>query len=208
MARQIQLSILPHTLPKLQGLDIAARFLPMTSVAGDFYISSKSTTLPRHPHRGCFWPRPAFRSDRLHAPGGPDRAGEPRRASRKGIVGSESRSLRQVHIQFCYRGLRLRGLGKQLHAVRRWGHPPLLLCRASSGIAAKVLENGLILGMFPEATYEALELPLEAGDRIALYTDGVLKLQIQLRSSLAQTASCASWKTIRACVRINLPMHS
>ena len=37
MARQIQLSILPHTLPKLQGLDIAARFLPMTSVAGDFY---------------------------------------------------------------------------------------------------------------------------------------------------------------------------
>ncbi|MBV8524766.1 MAG: response regulator, partial [Acetobacteraceae bacterium] len=32
MARQIQLSILPHTLPKLEGLDIAARFLPMTSV--------------------------------------------------------------------------------------------------------------------------------------------------------------------------------
>ena len=37
MARQIQLSILPHFLPKLPGLDIAARFLPMTSVAGDFY---------------------------------------------------------------------------------------------------------------------------------------------------------------------------
>src|SRR6267378_4013395 len=37
MARQIQLSILPHSLPQLPGLDIAARFLPMTSVAGDFY---------------------------------------------------------------------------------------------------------------------------------------------------------------------------
>src|ERR1700745_392092 len=37
MARQIQLSILPHSLPKLPGLDIAARFIPMTSVAGDFY---------------------------------------------------------------------------------------------------------------------------------------------------------------------------
>src|SRR5215813_15307086 len=37
MARQIQLSILPHNLPKLPGLDIAARFLPMTAVAGDFY---------------------------------------------------------------------------------------------------------------------------------------------------------------------------
>src|ERR1700745_1074566 len=37
MPRQIQLSILPHTLPKLPRLDIAARFLPMTSVAGAFY---------------------------------------------------------------------------------------------------------------------------------------------------------------------------
>jgi serine phosphatase RsbU (regulator of sigma subunit) len=55
------------------------------------------------------------------------------------------------------------------------GHPPLLLCRASTGKAAKVLENGLILGVFPEATYEALELPLEPGDRIALYTDGILE---------------------------------
>src|SRR5690242_16117784 len=37
MARQIQLSILPHSIPTLPGLEIAARFFPMTSVAGDFY---------------------------------------------------------------------------------------------------------------------------------------------------------------------------
>ena len=36
-ARQIQLSILPSEIPKIEGLDIAARYLPMTSVAGDFY---------------------------------------------------------------------------------------------------------------------------------------------------------------------------
>ena len=36
-ARQIQLSILPHEIPKVRGLDIAARYIPMTSVAGDFY---------------------------------------------------------------------------------------------------------------------------------------------------------------------------
>jgi len=36
-ARQIQLSILPAEVPKLEGLDIAARYIPMTSVAGDFY---------------------------------------------------------------------------------------------------------------------------------------------------------------------------
>src|SRR3954447_21310538 len=36
-ARQIQLSILPAEIPKIEGLDIAARYIPMTSVAGDFY---------------------------------------------------------------------------------------------------------------------------------------------------------------------------
>ena len=36
-ARQIQLSILPREIPAIKGLDIAARYIPMTSVAGDFY---------------------------------------------------------------------------------------------------------------------------------------------------------------------------
>jgi serine phosphatase RsbU (regulator of sigma subunit) len=53
------------------------------------------------------------------------------------------------------------------------GHPPLLLTRASSEKAVKVLENGLILGIFTEATYEALQLPLEPCDRIVLCTDGI-----------------------------------
>src|SRR5271170_573892 len=36
-ARRIQLSILPQQMPKVVGLDIAARYIPMTEVAGDFY---------------------------------------------------------------------------------------------------------------------------------------------------------------------------
>jgi len=45
MARQIQLAILPHSIPQLPGLEIAARYSPMTSVAGDSTISSRSTTI-------------------------------------------------------------------------------------------------------------------------------------------------------------------
>jgi serine phosphatase RsbU (regulator of sigma subunit) len=37
MARQIQLAILPSETPKIQGLDIAASYIPMSSIAGDFY---------------------------------------------------------------------------------------------------------------------------------------------------------------------------
>src|SRR5580658_3412457 len=36
-ARQIQLSILPRDIPAIKDLEIAARYIPMTSVAGDFY---------------------------------------------------------------------------------------------------------------------------------------------------------------------------
>jgi len=55
------------------------------------------------------------------------------------------------------------------------GHPPVLQWRHSTGKTAKVLENGLVLGMFEEAVYNALEFPLEPGDRYVLYTDGVLE---------------------------------
>jgi len=37
MAREIQVAILPHEIPKIRGLEIAARYNPMNSVAGDFY---------------------------------------------------------------------------------------------------------------------------------------------------------------------------
>ena len=55
------------------------------------------------------------------------------------------------------------------------GHPPMLQWRQSTGKSAKIMENGLVLGMVAEATYEALEFPLEPGDRYALYTDGILE---------------------------------
>ena len=63
-------------------------------------------------------------------------------------------------------------------AVMRYagaGHPPVLQWRNSTGKTAKLLENGLVLGMVAEATYDALEFPLELGDRYVLYTDGVLE---------------------------------
>lgn len=56
------------------------------------------------------------------------------------------------------------------------GHPPVPEDRSSSGTTDKVLQNGLVLGMFDEATHEALELPLEPSDRYVFYTDGILEV--------------------------------
>jgi len=33
----------------------------------------------------------------------------------------------------------------------------------------------LILGQFPEGTYSAVRLPVESGDRVVLYTDGIVE---------------------------------
>jgi serine phosphatase RsbU (regulator of sigma subunit) len=53
------------------------------------------------------------------------------------------------------------------------GHPPLLFRNHSNGGAQAIEQNGLFLGMFPEAEYSSIEIPLRAGDRCLLYTDGL-----------------------------------
>ncbi len=53
------------------------------------------------------------------------------------------------------------------------GHPPLLLSSRSNGEVRSIEQNGYFLGMFPEAVYSSLELPLTPGDRYVLYTDGL-----------------------------------
>jgi serine phosphatase RsbU (regulator of sigma subunit) len=53
------------------------------------------------------------------------------------------------------------------------GHPPLLFKNRSNGEARSLEHNGLFLGMFPEAEYSSIEIPLKPGDRFLLYTDGL-----------------------------------
>jgi serine phosphatase RsbU (regulator of sigma subunit) len=62
---------------------------------------------------------------------------------------------------------------KKLLTYAGAGHPPLLFWRKSAGNVSEVVENGLFLGMFPEATYASLQTPIAAGDRCVIYTDGI-----------------------------------
>ncbi len=36
-------------------------------------------------------------------------------------------------------------------------------------------ENGLLMGQFAEASYSSVEQDLTAGDRLVIYTDGILE---------------------------------
>ncbi|MET0556104.1 MAG: PP2C family protein-serine/threonine phosphatase, partial [Vicinamibacteria bacterium] len=53
------------------------------------------------------------------------------------------------------------------------GHPPLLVWRAATGRVERVTENGLLMGAFASAEYTEVERPLDPGDRMLLYTDGI-----------------------------------
>jgi serine phosphatase RsbU (regulator of sigma subunit) len=174
MARQIQLSILPHTVPALEGLDIAARYLPMTSVAGDFYdfiaIDDKHLGILIADVSGHGLPS-ALIASMLQVALTAQKANAPEPA--KVLSGLNHALCGKFTYNFVTAAYVYLDLKDNFMRYAGAGHPPLLLFRPSSEKAAKVLENGLVLGMFPEATYEVLELPIEPGDRIVLCTDGI-----------------------------------
>jgi len=176
MARQIQLSILPHSIPKLPGLEIAARFLPMTSVAGDFYdfieIDEKHIGILIADVSGHGLPSALIASMlqvALTAQAG--HASEPAKV----LLGLNHALCGKFTDNFVTAAYVYVDLEKNLMRYAGAGHPPVLQWRNSTGKTAKLLENGLVLGMVEEATYDALEFPLELGDRYVLYTDGVLE---------------------------------
>ncbi|HTQ97579.1 MAG TPA: SpoIIE family protein phosphatase, partial [Candidatus Acidoferrum sp.] len=151
MARQIQLSILPHSVPSLGGLDIAARFLPMTSVAGDFYdfieIDEKHLGILIADVSGHGLPsaliasmlQVALTAQKTHA-------SEPAKVL-AGLNHALCGKFTQNFVTAAYVYL---DLEKNQMRYAGAGHPPLLLYRASSGKTERILENGLILGMFSE----------------------------------------------------------
>ena len=176
MARQIQLSILPHSIPQLPGLEIAARFLPMTSVAGDFYdfiqIDDKHLGILIADVSGHGLPSALIASMlQVALTGQAGHASEPAKV----LAGLNRALCGKFTLNFVTAAYLYVDLEENLMRYGGAGHPPVLQWRHSTGKTAKVLENGLVLGMFEEAVYDALEFPLEPGDRHVLYTDGVLE---------------------------------
>jgi phosphoserine phosphatase RsbU/P len=176
MARQIQLSILPHSIPKLAGLDIAAHYLPMTSVAGDFYdfiqIDEKHIGILIADVSGHGLPSALIASMlQVALTGQASHASEPDKVLlglNRAFCGKFTRNF--VTAAYVYMDLE-----NNFMRYAGAGHPPMFQWRNSTGKATQVLENGLVLGIIEEASYEALEFLLEPGDRYVLCTDGILE---------------------------------
>jgi len=55
------------------------------------------------------------------------------------------------------------------------GHPPVLLWSAGAGRLVEVGVAGVLLGHFPDAEYTPVEHRIADGDRVVLYTDGIIE---------------------------------
>jgi serine phosphatase RsbU (regulator of sigma subunit) len=176
MAREIQLAILPHEIPDIKGLEIASRYLPMNSVAGDFYdfiiVDEKHAGILVADVSGHGLPAALIASMLQVALAAQlPHASDPARV----LAGLNHSLCGKFKYHFVTASYIFVDMERNVLSCAAAGHPPLLLWRASTGCASEILENGLLLGLFPEATYSFVEIPLQPGDKAVLYTDGILE---------------------------------
>ncbi len=174
MARKIQLSILPREVPRIAGLDVAARYVPMTSVAGDFYdflpVDGKRFGALVADVSGHGVPAALVASMlkialSAQAPHASDPA--------KVLAGLNQALCGKFETHFVTAAYLFVDTEKGTIDYAGAGHPPVILYGKSGGTARAVQENGLFLGMFPHAKYSGVQVPIGPGDRCAVYTDGI-----------------------------------
>jgi sigma-B regulation protein RsbU (phosphoserine phosphatase) len=174
VAREIQKSILPSGSPEMKNLRINAAYRPMTAVAGDFYE---------------FIPVDPYRVGVLIA----DVSGHGVPAA---LIAAMVKTAVQSIVPCANSPVEvLRGLNRILFGQPREqfvtaaylfidtenrkalysaaGHPPLLHTR--DGKLERVESNGLVFGVMLEPDYPVRDILLCPGDRLLLYTDGVIE---------------------------------
>lgn len=174
IARQIQSSILPREVPSIAGLEIAARYLPMSAVAGDFYdflvLESNQLGVLVADVTGHGVPAALIASMLKGAFAGQKAHGQHPELV---LVGLNEALCGKFEAHFVTAAYLYADLEAKILRYAGAGHPPLLLGSHSNGGARFIEQNGLLLGMFPEAVYSSIEIPLQQGDRYVLFTDGL-----------------------------------
>ncbi|MEU1892783.1 SpoIIE family protein phosphatase [Streptomyces pristinaespiralis] len=195
LAHGLQQSLLPHNLPRVDGLRVAARYLPATrgmDIGGDFYdllvlgdtaaaavigdvqghnvaaaalMGQVRTGVHAHATLGTAPDQVLFRTNRLLIDLDP------------GLF----TSCLYAHLDFA--GGRV--------CVATAGHPPPLLRLPGRRTVPLDVSPGPLLGVDPDATYPLTEIPLTPGLMLALYTDGLVESPgVDLDDSVVRLARC------------------
>ena len=174
LARELQFRLLPHSLPKMQHLEVEAKFLPARAIGGDLYdfvpysLSRLGIAVGDVSGKGA--PAAIYAALvsgilRSHAPI------EPGPAEMLSAV-NLSLAERRIAAQFV----------SIIYAV--WDDERRTLVVANSGLPRPIYSHdgkiefidatGLPLGLFDEADYDEFSFKAKPGDLFVFYSDGIL----------------------------------
>ncbi|MDT9688993.1 SpoIIE family protein phosphatase [Streptomyces sp. P9(2023)] len=179
LAHGLQRALLPHSLPAVAGLDVAARYLPATrgmDIGGDFYdlirLGDNAAAAVIGDVQGHNVDAAALMGQvrtgvRAHAPlgGPPDQ-----------VLATANQQLIELDpglfTSCLYAHLDLAGQRLSLASA---GHPPPLTRLPDRRTTPVEVPPGPLLGIDPDATYPVTEIPFVAGQLLLLYTDGLVE---------------------------------
>lgn len=173
-ARLIQRGLLPTAVPRIGGIDVAVSWQPADGVGGDCFdtlaFGDAALGISIADIAGKGLPAALLMSNLQAAV----RAFALDSTGPSSICGSVNRLLCRNMASgrfatFCY--ARVDARARRL-VYANAGHNPPLVVRAAGSIE-RLTEGGTVLGVFPETAFDQGELPLQAGDRLLFYTDGI-----------------------------------
>ena len=174
LARTMQLSILPANFPASTAFRVAARYVPMTSVAGDFYdfvvAEDNQAGLLIADVSGHGVPAALIASMvKMAATSQRANASDPQKL----LTGMNAALCGNTQNQFVTAAYVYLDAQKREFRYSAAGHPPMLLLRGSQ--VTEIAENGFVLAVLETSEFSNATHTLHPDDRLALYTDGLLE---------------------------------
>jgi serine phosphatase RsbU (regulator of sigma subunit) len=161
-------------MPQARGLRLGGAYLPMSAVAGDFYdvktrggrvvvivADVSGHGVPAALIASMVKVAFAAEAERSGAPG------EILAGVNRALAGTFERA----YVTACCVSF---DPDRRTLAYAAAGHPPPLL-RRRGGRIDRLEQGGVALALFPAARYATTEVPFDAGDRLLIFTDGLLE---------------------------------
>lgn len=176
VAQKIQTAILPKSIPNLPNLDIAVNYYPMTQIGGDYYdfhmIDKNKIGIFIADVSGHGIPaaiiasmlKIAFSIQSAFAE-------EPER-----LLSRINKSmLNKVGTNFITASYIFIDLESNTIKHAKAGHPSIYIHSPQTDEVKEFNQKGKIIGLFPDIQTETVEISIKKGDRIVLYTDGIIE---------------------------------
>ncbi|MYU27751.1 SpoIIE family protein phosphatase [Streptomyces reticuli] len=180
LAHDLQQALLPRRLPRVDGLDVAARYLPAShgmDIGGDFYdvirldhhtAAAVIGDVQGHSAAAAALMGQVRTAVHAHATAG---------ATPDQVLARTNRVLTDVEpdllVSCLYAHLDLTGHQITLASA---GHPPPLMRRPDGHTAPLTVDPGPLLGIHADAVYPPTTVPLPVHTLLALYTDGLVEV--------------------------------